>query len=166
MAILHSYFLISKNRTKFTRTIHFMLTVAITITLIVFFLVLVPELGLHVATLAGSIETHLIAPIAAIFYFIRFEDTNDFKKNAIYTALILPLIYVFLIFILSGSGMTFISDAPVPYFFLNYERLGWFRIADGRMGVVYWMIALAALVLVLGYAILKLNKTISQNSNI
>ena len=142
------------------RTLKYVLTVSISIKFLIFFAVLVPELGLFVVSLPGSVPTHLMAPIAAIVDFIIFERKLIASKGLVFLSLLPPVIYVIVIYILSGFGITFINNEPVPYFFLNYERLGWFRIGDGRMGVAYWIILLATVVLVLAALILWLNKRV------
>lgn len=71
-----------------------------------------------------------------------------------------PLLYVLVILILSATtDITYINDHPMPYFFFNYHELGWFGIGAGRIGVVYWAILPSALMLAIGYDLLKLNQS-------
>ena len=54
--------------------------------------------------------------------------------------------------------MRFILGRPVPCFFLDFTELGWFRIADGRIGVFYWVLIMIAIVLGLGYLLLRFDQ--------
>lgn len=145
-------------------TLKYILTGSVTLTFIVFFAVLVPEIGLFVAKLPGSVETHFIAPLAAIHDYIFFELKHVATRRTVSLVMVPPWIYFAVILILSfTTNITYINDQPMPYFFLNYHQLGWFRIADGRIGVFYWVIILSILMLAIGFTLHLLNRSVRKH---
>lgn len=140
------------------RTLKYVLTVFISITFIVFFILLVPDLGWALVELPGSMPTHFWASIAVIIDYIYFEREHRVDKKMPFYAIIPPLIYFVVTIILSLNGVTYADNEPVPYFFLNVHELGWFRIESGELGVFYWVVIILELILGIGYSLLKLNQ--------
>lgn len=164
IAIMHVYFLIYGKVTPLSWTIYFITTVSISLTMLTFFILLVPEIGWFVVFLPGSIETHVLVPIAAITYFLAFERGIKIPKSAIFLSILPPLIYFIVLFLFSSNGMTFINDMPFPYFFLNYHILGWLQISAGRIGVMYWILILCLFVMLIAFVLLKIkSNTASRN---
>jgi hypothetical protein len=171
IALIHTYFLIiewmeeTKDHYEIKngmRTLKYVLTVSISITFIVFFILLVPDLGWAVVELPGSMPTHFWAPIAAIIDYIFFEREHRVHKNTLFYTVIPPLIYFIVTIILSLNGVTYLGNEPVPYFFLNFYEFGWFRIENGEIGVFYWVVIIAILILGIGYGLLKLNQWVRE----
>lgn len=146
-------------------TFKFIFVAAISLTFLVFFLFLVPELGAFVITIPGSILTHLVAPIIAIIEFIFFESKLKVNKKTSFYPIIAPLMYFIVIIILSYNGLTFIGNQKVPYFFLDYEKLGWFKITKSSIGVFYWVIILSVFVFLISFGLIKLNKFVQNKNN-
>lgn len=145
---------------SYIHTLKFIFVVSITITFIVFFTILVPEIGSYVITMPGSLLVHLVSPVLAIIDYLIFENKQIRKKQTVIYPLIPPLIYFIVIIILSYNGLTFVNDQKVPYFFLDYERLTWFNISNNKIGVFYWVLILSILILGISYSLLKLNEVI------
>lgn len=173
IALIHGYFLVAERLEETRdhyeikngmRTLKYVLTVSISITFLVFFILLVPDLGWFVVELPGSMPTHFWAPVAAIFDYVYFERKHHVHKRMPLYAIIPPLLYFFGTLILSANGVTYANNEPVPYFFLNYEELGWFQIENGQIGVIYWIILIALLILGIGYSLLKLNQWVRKRA--
>lgn len=174
IALIHSYFLVAEwleeKKSVFEikncmRTLKYVLTVSISITFIVFFILLVPDLGWAVVELPGSMPTHFWAPVAAIIDYIYFERKHRVHKKMPLYAIVPPLIYFVGTIILSLNGVTYVDNEPVPYFFLNFHEFGWFRIENGELGVFYWVLIILGLILGIGYSLLKLNQSTREKKN-
>lgn len=136
---------------KFLKRIKLVSTTSISITFIVFGIILTPVLikeGLpEVVSSYSSIVMHQIIPLVAIADWIL--DAPDKKISFGYAplALTFPLYYYIFTLIVPlfnikfksyENGQTIMSN--FPYFFLDYEKNGWVRFDGEYMGVVYWLI--------------------------
>lgn len=140
--------------------IKFIFTVAITLTFLVFSLMLSPQMIAtgYVSYLysMSNIFLHNLVPICAIIDW----SLNDYEcktgpKYLLYGA-IMPLLYYIFAMIASVSGVDFGNGARVPYFFMEYYTYGWFRIGNGGIGTAYWFILLVGVVLGEGLLFVKL----------
>ncbi len=138
-------------------TLNFVLTISITLTFSVFFVLLLPEYGLSVLWMPGNLSTHLIAPIAAILDYIFFEKSHIKHGFTLLYTLIPPYAYVALTLVLSHLGVRYAHGEIVPYYFLNYEKLGWLRFSENGLGVIYWILIISVVMLGIGQLILTLN---------
>ncbi|HHU07372.1 MAG TPA: Pr6Pr family membrane protein [Clostridiaceae bacterium] len=171
IAAIHLYFLMvevyERRHENFTtpngvRILKYVLTVSITLTFLVFFFVLVPQLGLFVVQLPGSMLTHFWVPLAAILDYLLFERKQISSGRTISLCVLPPFIYFVVTILLSVSGVTYADNQPVPYFFLNYKELGWFKIAGGRIGVFYWLLIMLVVILFLAMLLLRFNQGIRK----
>lgn len=136
---------------KFLKRIKLVSTTSISITFIVFGIILTPVLikeGLpEIVSSYSSIVMHQIIPLVAIADWIL--DAPDKKISFGYAplALTFPLYYYIFTLIVPlfnikfksyENGQTIMSN--FPYFFLDYEKNGWVRFDGEYMGVVYWLI--------------------------
>ena len=105
-----------------------MSTMGITLTMCVYQLILAPNgLGVYENHLLECELVHLIVPsLILIDYFLFAEKGNVKKMYPIYWSSILVLYLIFVI-IYSSLGGTF-NGEPVPYFFLDIDKLGIFRV--------------------------------------
>lgn len=61
----------------------------------------------------------------------------------------MPLYYLIFSLVLSVLDVDF-NGEKVPYFFLNYDKLGW-TWENGQLGVVFWIIILCVCFILLSY---------------
>ena len=126
----------------------FMGLVGILLTFIMFNVIMAPTKSLSYILSIRSISLHVLIPIIYVLdWFLFYERKKTTWKHPLF-ALILPVSYMTFILIhaaalkFDSSILCFAGDAPLiyPYFFLNYDKLGF-------GGLVTWAaIILAALV--------------------
>ncbi len=171
IAGIHLYFLYAERRIlrdpsfqipQAMHTLKYVLTISITLTFSVFFVLLLPEYGLSALWFPGSLTTHLIAPIAAILDYIFFEKSHVNHRYTLLYTLIPPYAYVALTMVLSRLGMRYQGDSIVPYYFLDYEKLGLLRISGNGIGVIYWILLISVVMLGIGQLILVLNNWVQK----
>lgn len=129
-------------------------TVAITLTFVVFSLLLTPELiamgsGAYLLS-PGNLCVHNLVPICAILDWCIFGSVNGIKKPLIYLSLLPAAAYCTFALVRCALGLT-IGGNPVPYFFLDYGRFGWLTIGKAGIGVVWWIIILAVALAVMSW---------------
>ena len=140
---------------KFLCVIRLVGTSAIAVTFVVFSLMMLPTLiqsgyGMYLLSL-NNICLHILVPIIAVVDWFMFD--YGYKSNH-FTFLyggIMPMCYLIFVMICSVSGVTFADGSIVPYFFLNYETLGWFSIGSMKLGVFYWIVLLTIVVLLISF---------------
>ncbi len=97
----------------------------------------------------GNLLMHLILPIMFVLHWVLFYEHNKTKWFYPLLSVVMPLIYVILVFIraaiLKGMDVTL-----YPYFFINLEVLGW-------GGVIIWVTILLVVFVVLSYIIYLLD---------
>ena len=121
------------------RKIKYVFTVAITITFLVFFLMLAPTLGVDYLLSYNNFSLHAIVPILALVDFFVFDMDIHLTKLSCLLGTLMPLYYLAFFFIGIPLGFRYLGNVA-PYFFLNYELNGWFTISENGIGVVYWII--------------------------
>lgn len=143
---------------KIPTAVHFLRllsTIAITLTFLVFSLMLTPEMIIEgnadYLLSPGNAFVHNLVPILAILDWCFFGSATSLKKGSAFCGLFPALSYVIFVFICVGLNITF-SGNTVPYFFLDFNAYGWLKIGNGGIGVIYWIIILAALLIGLGFA--------------
>ncbi|MCB5288194.1 MAG: Pr6Pr family membrane protein [Candidatus Cloacimonetes bacterium] len=146
-------------------TLKYVLTISISLTCGVFFVLLLPQYGLSVLWMPGNLSTHLIAPIAAILDYIFFEKSQVKQRFTLLYTVIPPYAYVVLTLVLSRLGVRYAEGEIVPYFFLNYEKLGWLRFSENGIGVIYWILIISVVMLGIGQLILALNTWAQKRKN-
>ena len=116
-------------------------SVYLLVTLIVFWALLVPQLDLGMDYLLSfeNLAVHLITPLLCLLDYIMFTEARKLKYRDVYYVCIFPVIYV--IFSIGAGlvgyvyGYERVSGSPfssyielvpvrVPYFFLDFDRLG------------------------------------------
>lgn len=140
--------------------------VSITLTGVVFTLVLAPTLGAF-AWKAQNVLTHVVVPSAAVAdFFVAAPDTRIKRKNVLYV-LIPPLMYV----VYSGvgyiRGWDFAKGKNYPYFFLNWgSPAGAFGFTGELpyMGCVWWILILLVFLIAVGLLYVAVTDRISANN--
>lgn len=109
-------------------------TIAITLTFLVFSLMLTPEMirsgNTAYLTTPGNVFVHNLVPIGAILDWCLFASVKPLPRRSALCGLLPALSYVLFVFICVFCGIRF-SGNTVPYFFLDYETYGWLRIGGG-----------------------------------
>lgn len=127
--------------------------VAITLTFLVFSLMLTPQMiiegnGAYLRS-PGNIFVHNLVPVCAILDWCLFGSAAKLRKVDSLCGMVPAFAYVCFAYICVARGIRF-SDNVFPYFFLDYKTYGWFRIGNGGIGVIYWIIILAVVLYGLG----------------
>jgi hypothetical protein len=110
--------------------------VDIMLTFIVYWTLLVPEMGGDGIPLWTfyNLSVHAVTPLLCLFDYILFSEPRHIKYRDIYYIVIYPLCYVAFASIAGLSGHVYgtaADGAPVrfPYFFFDFDRIGLFSFA-------------------------------------
>lgn len=125
----------------------YVFVVAITITFLVFFAVLAPTLGIDYLLSFNNFSLHLIVPVLALIDFFIFDKDIDLTYKNSLLGCLMPLYYV--VFFLIGIPLGFRytdTGLKAPYFFLNYEEIGWFQITSKGPGVIVYILEMMVLI--------------------
>lgn len=166
-AIFLLFKLLEKKIPQYLYIIKFICTVGITVTFLVFTFMLVPQMfgGFNEYLLSlGNLTVHFISPILAVISFIIFDKVNMKKYTFLYGS-IMPIVYCIFIMILTtikkeplfgGLGGTM---SRFPYFFMDYETNGWFRINNSiwELGFFYWFLIILIVVIIISKLYLRLS---------
>ncbi len=144
--------------------IKFVGTVSITLTGVVFGIVLAPTLGENAWNTQNTL-THLVVPVAAVVdFFVVFATVHIGRKNVFYV-IIPPVLYA----IYAGIGYVldwdFAGGYNYPYFFLNWgSPAGAFGFTKGLpfMGTAWWILIILVFLIGIGYAYLALADLIGK----
>lgn len=150
--------------------IKFLATISITLTFLVFLILLVPTMeggiiNSYLGNGAGSLCVHFITPILAIIDFLLFDRDYKAKRvHAVY-AIFPPLLYVVFVVLASSLGLRW-GTMYAPYNFLNYHApTGWFGFDLSLMGwetlgigVFYMIVLLSIIFILIGMLFLWLRK--------
>lgn len=140
----------------------YVFTVSITITGLVFCLLLAPfsDENYRPWTLSNFL-THVVTPVLAVLDFILDKYPIRLTSKHVFASVLPPLFYLIFAAILSFLHTDFGRGVSYPYFFLNYRSpAGFFGFSNERpflAGSFYWIVLLTLIVLCLGafYARLK-----------
>ena len=114
------------------------------VTLVVFWVLLVPEVPASYLWTFDNIAVHTVTPLLCLLDYILFSEPKRLKYRDVYYVCIYPLCYVAFtsiaglagyVYYFSGTLSSPLSSAieftPVrfPYFFLDFDRLGFMAIA-------------------------------------
>lgn len=136
--------------------IKFVFTVAISLTFLVFAVLLAPLMPISYLLSPSNICLHNLTAILAIADFIVFDYRLVAKRKHVLLPTVMPLYYLCFALTLGAAGVRFNSNGDTfPYFFLNYKGFGWFRIGPNGIGVVYWIAMMLLIVLVTSWVLLK-----------
>lgn len=144
--------LIKKNNHKIWSVIKLVGTVSITLTGVVFCVVLAPTMGKNAFNMQ-NVLTHVVVPLATIMDLFMITEHYNFKKlDVIYTT-IPPLLYTIFAAIGFVTNLNFGAGNNYPYFFLNWgSDAGAFGFTDKLpfIGTVYWIIILLGFIIGIG----------------
>lgn len=163
MAILLVVALTKKPLPSWLSGFRFVVSAGILLTLVVFSLLLLPRMEPAYLLSLDNLLVHFVVPLLTCADFILFDEHSLKKKGYALLGLVLPFAYFVFAITLSLKGQRFHGMAA-PYFFLDYEKNGWFSAGEGKLGVAYWFLIILALQLVLSRILLGL-KRIVQRAN-
>ena len=133
--------------------VKYAVTVAITLTFIVFWVMLAPiqmneypELIFHL----DSILCHGVVPILAFADWVINAQNYQHKRTDFWWSISTPLVYFVFVMSASLSGADFGYGLKVPYFFLDFYSYGWFNLSSFPMGVFWWILIVLGIVLGIG----------------
>ena len=147
------------------RVIKLVGTVSITLTGVVFAVLLAPILGNKAWNLQNTL-THVVVPVAAVAdYFVLLAGAGVKKRNVLYV-LIPPFLYVIYAAVGYVQGWEFVKGQIYPYFFLNWGGpLGAFGFSNAFpfMGCVWWIAVLMLFLLLVGWCYLAITDRIAKS---
>jgi hypothetical protein len=129
-------------------------TINITLTFLVYAILLAPSVSLEKMFTANNLLLHYIVPLLCIVDWLIFDESGKYKITDPILWSVFPIVYC--IFALL-KGIVFrvpIPDeknSPFPYFFLNIDRIGW-------GGFFKYLIIILTAYILIGYGMLLLKK--------
>lgn len=152
-------------------TVKFIFTVSITLTGIVYNLILAPQYGMLFGSFwrAYSVSVvllHVVVPVLSVISFLYFDNVNS-SKGLPLAGCVMPLLYFAGVMLLSLNGRSEGlfegmggGSTRFPYFFMDYETNGWFTFSGniGELGVFYWIAVGLLLTFALSAGLLWLKK--------
>ena len=139
-------------------------TVAITLTGVVFAVLLVPILGDNAWNMQNTL-THAVVPAAAVADFFVTASGSGIKRKSVIYVVILPLLYVIYAGIGYVSGWDFGRGHNYPYFFLDWgSPAGPFGFTKEfpYMGCVWWILVLMVFLIAVGWCYVELADRIGR----
>ena len=110
----------------------------------------------------SCILVHLVIPLGMIFDFLFSKDEYQVKKNDILFSLIPPVLYfIFCLIRAEISEVRLTGGSRFPYWFIDIDAYGWLGNENG-IGVLYWIMIIAIIVLFIAGCLYLLNKKISN----
>lgn len=151
------FLLTKKNVSNAWFVIKLVATVAITLTGVVFCVVLAPTLGAGAWSLS-NILTHVVVPVASIIdYYVICRYGNLLKRHVVYVV-IPPIAYAVYAGIGYVNNWNFAGGINYPYFFLNWgSPAGAFGFTNELpyMGCVWWILVLLIFLVIIGLIYIK-----------
>ena len=138
--------------------------VSITLTGVVFAVLLAPILGAADWSLPNTL-THLVVPLAAVADFFVVASGAEIRKRNVVFVIIPPLLYTVYAGIGFVNGWEFAKGQNYPYFFLNWgSPAGAFGFTDGLpyMGTVWWILVLLLFLIAVGLGYLALARRLGR----
>lgn len=148
-----SWFSKNKSGPAWLEPIRFMFTTSITLTWLVFAILLTPTMSLSYLLSQSNFYLHSLTPILSVIDYIRQPNDRVPFKN-LWTVMIMPILYSLYFFV----EYAYTGEMPVRYFFMDYRKHGWFGISRKGLGVVYWMILLLTTLVGIGKGLLTLRE--------
>jgi hypothetical protein len=130
----------------------FAVLTGITLTFLVFWLVLAPKINKDYLKTLNNLLVHTLVPILFITDFILFDRIGRLSASEVLWCMAIPLYYSVLTFLHTkiNPNLNFAEGSRYPYYFMDADTLGWFRVGRSP-GVFWWMLLNLGLTLGLGY---------------
>lgn len=140
--------------TGWMKLIKFTATIAVTVTFLVFATMLAPLLGVDYLLSYSNFSLHAIVPFLMVFDFFYFDKDVPLNRFTCLWGLAPALSYFVFFLIGSVTGVRYFNNDFAPYFFLDYQANGWFRVSENGLGTAYWFLILLTLIAGLCYLFL------------
>ncbi|MGE5371172.1 MAG: Pr6Pr family membrane protein [Solirubrobacterales bacterium] len=156
IGIMAAVFLYQEIRTRQKVTsqllysLKYLATTAVALTFTIFSVVLLPTVPLDYLMSWGNVLLHDVVPVLAVLDYLLYD--TDFKaeaKNIAWTV-IMPVCYFGFVMLGLLLDFRYIDNQRIPYFFLDFHKLGWFGLGPSGPGVFYWLLMTLAAVAALG----------------
>lgn len=166
--IVTAIYLLKKNNTKLFAIIHFISTVDIMITGVIFCSFLIPDMAkcgsINQLATIPNITLHIVTPIASVLNYIFGQNYNLTFKDSLWGTF-MPILFGIWSLILERImppqfHMFDGSESYFPYFFMDYHKNGIFTISGDifKLGVFWWCLIIAIIIIILSNILIKLNK--------
>lgn len=143
--------------------LRYVVTVGVLLTFVGFSLLLLPRLSADYLTSIDSLLVHNLVPLLAGLDFVLFPYTEKkAKRRPLYQGLVMPLVYLLITLGLSLLGLRYAGGSVGPYFFMDYVQNGWFTAGEGKLGVVYWVVLVSALVWLIAWVVRGLQELVQR----
>lgn len=143
--------------------LRFVLTVGVLLTFVGFSLLLMPRLSQDYLASPDNLLVHNLVPLLAGLDFVLFPYTDRKTKcSPLWLGLLLPIVYLAFSLVLSLSGVRYARGSVGPYFFLDYAQNGWLAAGDGKLGVIWWVLLISAMVWLLAWVVRGLQELVQR----
>lgn len=143
----------------------YVFTVSITVTGIIFCVLLAPFADFNIWTFS-SVLTHIVVPVLSVFDYFTNEDIVVEKPGRAFLTLIPPAIYFVFAGTLSLLGVDFGRGDTFPYFFMDFKsEVGLFGYNfEGlpQLGTAYWIVFFLFFIYGLGLLYYKFKKLLEK----
>lgn len=136
-------------------TLKYMFTVSILLTFMVFAVLLAPLMPRSYLMSPANFFLHYLTAMLATADYLICDYHHRMPFRSILLGLVMPFLYLTTALAASFRGVRF-GGQRVPYFFMDYAKLGWLKISSQGMGVVYWIALLMVMLLIIGAVLRKL----------
>lgn len=130
----------------------FAVLTGITLTFLVFWILLAPRMEKEYLLSLNNLLVHTLVPLLFIADFFLFNRIAPLRDAEVLWSAAMPLYYF--VFSIAHAAvnprLSFQGGGRYPYFFLDLDRFGWFRLRNG-IGVFWWVLMILGLTLGLGY---------------
>lgn len=132
--------------------VRFAVLVGITITFLTFWILLAPHLEKVYLLSLNNLLVHTLVPLLFIADYFLFDRAAPLRGPEVLWCAALPLFYFIFTMVHAAVNpqLDFSNGTRYPYFFLDVDVLGWFRLRHG-FGVFWWIVIMLGLTLGLGY---------------
>lgn len=143
-------------------------TIAITVTFLIFHLILRPDFLAHgnaplELDSINNLLVHYIVPLMTIFDWILFDKKGNYSSKNLAKYALIPIIYLVFSCIKAAFGYTFSSGSKYPYYFLDIDKYGLLEVGRNVLIVAIAFLLLGEIFILIDKLILKISKKIKKN---
>lgn len=146
--------------------LHMVLTVAITLTGLVYCFMLAPLNG-YEAYCASSLLTHIVVPLLAIIDYVLCVPQYNLHYSDMLYAYIPPMAYFLFTSLAFAMGWRFANGQIYPYYFLDWSSsVGAFGLSNEwpYMGVMYYFLAMLVVVCLISWCYTYLSRACNSRT--
>ncbi|MCK8617392.1 Pr6Pr family membrane protein [Fructobacillus sp. M158] len=158
LCIVYFAFALTQSGKALNQNLKGAVTLAITVTMLIYWGVLAPYSFHMTSTLAycGTYMVHLIVPLMTIFDWFFFDQKGRFSKKAPLYWLLIPLVYYGFTVIAAQFQIVYpLTGKHYPYFFIDANMIGWGMVAAYVLGLTLFF-------LFFGYGFYWLDKKLAK----